>query len=178
MVIQAVEIAKAVFDRNEAILLRALEGLTVDELQVQVGPDSNPIGWLMWHLSRVQDNHFSAMEDKEHAWVTEGWNEKFDRADKPTSDRGRGHTTEEVADFRPPDVDTLIAYYRSVRAHSAAFLDGLTEADLNRPVPNLAGDGTQPMRERFEMSLMDTLQHSGQIAYLRGLIKGKGWLPS
>ena len=56
MVIQAVEIAKAVLDRNEAILLRALEGLTVDELQVQVGPASNPIGWLMWHLSRVQDN--------------------------------------------------------------------------------------------------------------------------
>ena len=103
MVIQAVEIVKAVLDRNDAILLRALEGLTVDELQVQTGPDSNPIGWLMWHLSRVQDNHFSAMEDKEHAWVTEGWNKKFDRADKPTSDRGRGHTSE----YRPPQTSRV-----------------------------------------------------------------------
>ena len=114
----------------------------------------------------------------EATWKREGWNEKCDRADPPTSDRGRGHTSEEVAAFRPPDGDTRIAYYRSVRAHSAAFLDGLTEADLNRPVPNLAGDGTPPMRERFELSPMDTLHPSGQIAYLRGLIKGKGWLPS
>jgi hypothetical protein len=177
--IQAVQLAKAVFDRNEGMLFRALDGLTHEELHEMVGPDSNPIGWLMWHLSRVQDNHFSAMEGKEHAWIAEGWREKFGRGEMPVSDRGRGHTSQEVTAFASPDVDTLTAYYRAVSAHTDAFLDSLSEADMDRQVPSLADDGTTvPLHERMEMCLMDTLQHSGQIAYLRGLIKGKGWNPA
>ena len=179
MPIQAVELAKAVFDRNEGLLFRALDGLDADELHVRVGADANPIGWLMWHLTRVQDNHFSAMEGKEHAWVTEGWNERFGRGAKPAGDRGRGHTTDEVGEFVSPDVEMLLAYYGSVRGHTNAFLDSLSEADMDRQVPNLTGDGgTVALHERLEMCLLDTLQHSGQIAYLRGLIKGHGWLPA
>jgi len=34
------------------------------------------------------------------------------------------------------------------------------------------------MRVRLEMTLVDNIQHSGQIAYLRGLLKGKGWFAS
>lgn len=177
MPVQAVEIAKAVLDRNEDFLFPALEGLGEEALHERVAPDSNPIGWLMWHLTRVQDNHLSAMEGKAHAWISEGWNERFGRGSQPPADRGRGHTSEEVGAFRSPGVETLIAYYRAVRGHTDAFLDSLTEADLDRDVPNLAGDGGMvPMHVRLEMCLMDVLQHSGQIAYLRGLITGKGWL--
>ena len=177
MPVQAVELAKAVFDRNEAILVQALDGLDDDALHRRVGPDSNPIGWLMWHLSRVQDNHLLAMEGKEHAWISEGWNERFGRGSHTPADRGRGHSSDEVAAFRLPGVETLVAYYKAVRGHADAFLDSLTEPDLDRQVPNLTDDGgTIPMHVRLEMCLVDTLQHSGQIAYLRGLIGGKGWL--
>ena len=175
MAIQAVELAKAVFDRNEGILLRALDSVSAEDLHEQVGPDSNPIGWLMWHLTRVQDNHFSAAEGKEHAWVTEGWQDRFGRAEQPVSDRGRGHTSDEVTAFRSPDVETLVGYYRAVRGHTNTFLDSLSEADMDRPVPNVEQDGgTVPLRIRMEMAMVDTLRHSGQIAYLRGLIKGQG----
>ena len=167
--------ARDVLDRNEAILFAALDGLTSAQLHEQPGPDSNPIGWLMWHLSRVQDNHVSAMEGSEHVWVAQLWYEQFGRDDDP-GDRGRGHSSEQVAEFRSPDVETLLAYYQAVRSRTDAFLDGLGEADLDRAVPNLAGDGTVPMHVRLEMTLVDNIQHSGQIAYLRGLLKGKGWL--
>ncbi|MEX2598456.1 MAG: DinB family protein [Dehalococcoidia bacterium] len=177
MTIQAAELAKNVLNRNEAILLPAVEGLTAEELRWQPGPDSNPIGWLMWHLSRVQDNHVSAMaHDKAHVWTTDGWDAKFSQAGQ--LDRGRGHTSEQVQGFRPPDAETLTAYYRAVRAETDKFLDDLTEADLERPVPALQGDGTLPLHERLEMVLVDGVQHSGQIAYLRGLLKGKGWFAS
>ena len=177
MAVQAVRLAWSVLDRNEAILLGALAGLTAEELCWRPDPDCNPMGWLMWHLTRVQDNHLAAMRGEEHAWVTERWYERFGRSADP-ADRGRGHTSEQVAAFRAPDVETLVDYYRAVRAHADAFLDGLSEEQLERPVPNLSGDGTVPMRVRLEMALVDSLQHSGQIAYLRGLLKGRGWYPN
>ena len=174
MLVQAARLAKDVLARNEEILLLALDGLTDEDLAVQPGTDSNPIGWLMWHLSRVQDNHVSGMQGKEHAWVTQRWYERFGRDANP-GDRGRGHTSEQVGEFRAPDVETLVGYYTAVRTCTDAFLEALTDDDLDRPVPSVTGDGTVPMRVRLEMTLVDAIQHSGQIAYLRGLIKGKGW---
>ena len=177
MAIQTVQFAQAVLDRNEAILFEALDGLDTEELHGQPGPDSNPIGWLMWHLTRVQDNHLSAMEGTGHVWVTGRWYERFGRSDD-ASDRGRGHTSEEVREFRSPGVDVLLAYYKAVRGRTYAFLGTVSAEDLDRPVPNVAGDGTVPMRVRLEMTVVDNIQHSGQIAYLRGLLKGKGWFAS
>ncbi len=178
MTTDAAQLAKGVLDRNETILFKALEGLTAEDLRLQPEPDSNPIGWLMWHLSRVQDNHVSAMAGKQHVWITEGWNARFNRQDQPPADRGRGHTSEQVREFRAPDVETLVGYYKAVRAATNAFLDSLSDADLDRPVPTVEGNDTVPLRTRLEMFLVDGLQHSGQIAYLRGLLKGKGWLAS
>ncbi len=177
MAIQTVQFAQAVLDRNEAILFEALDGLDAQELHRQPGPDSNPIGWLMWHLTRVQDNHLSAMEGTEHVWVSGRWYERFRRSDD-ASDRGRGHTSDEVREFRSPDVDVLLGYYKAVRGRTDAFLDAVSAEDLDKPVQNLAGDGTVPMRVRLEMTVVDNIQHSGQIAYLRGLLKGKGWFAS
>ncbi len=177
MAIQTVQFAQAVLDRNEAILFEALDGLGPEELHRQPGPDSNPIGWLMWHLTRVQDNHLSAMEGTEHVWVSGRWYERFGRSDD-ASDRGRGHTSDEVREFRSPDVDVLLGYYKAVRGRTDAFLGAVSAEDLDKPVQNLAGDGTVPMRVRLEMTVVDNIQHSGQIAYLRGLLKGKGWFAS
>ena len=177
MAIPTIQFAKAVLDRNEAILFAALDGLDADELARQPGLDSNPIGWLMWHLTRVQDNHLSAMEESEHVWLRDRWYERFGRGDD-ASDRGRGHTSDEVRDFRSPGVDVLLGYYKAVRGRTDAFLETVSDEDLDRQVPNVTGDGTVPMRVRLEMTLVDNIQHSGQIAYLRGLLKGKGWFAS
>ena len=177
MAIPTIQFAKAVLDRNEAILFAALDGLDADELARQPGLDSNPIGWLMWHLTRVQDNHLSAMEESEHVWLRDRWHERFGRGDD-ASDRGRGHTSDEVREFRSPGVDVLLAYYKAVRGRTDAFLETVSDEDLDRQVPNVTGDGTVPMRVRLEMTLVDNIQHSGQIAYLRGLLKGKGWFAS
>ena len=177
MAIQTIQFAKAVLDRNEGILFEALDGLDAEELHRQPGPDSNPIGWLMWHLTRVQDNHLSAMEGTEHVWVRDRWYERFDRSGD-ASDRGRGHSSDQVREFRSPGVDVLLAYYRAVRGRTDAFLEAVSAEDLDRPVQNVAGDGIVPMRVRLEMTVVDNIQHSGQIAYLRGLLKGKGWFAS
>ena len=48
-------VLKDALDRNERYMLSAVEGLSPEELRRRPAPESNPLGWLMWHLTRVQD---------------------------------------------------------------------------------------------------------------------------
>jgi len=166
---------KETMDRNEAILFAALDGLTPDDLHRRIAPDANPIGWTMWHLSRTQGNHVSSMAGKEHCYIDEGWHAKFGRPAE-RADRGTGHTAEQVSVFRAPDVATLVDFYKAVRRHTDALLDALRPDDPERQVPAVRGDGTVPLHHRIQMFVMDNIQHTGQIAYLRGLLRGRGWL--
>lgn len=164
-----------VLTANERFINDALEGLTPEDLLKKPGPESNPIGWLVWHFSRTQDNHVSGMTGWPHVYITDKWYEKFER-DEDEGDRGRGHTTEQVDAFRASDVKTLLAYYGAVRAKTDRFLQELTLDDLERQVPEVRGNGMVPLAARLTAILVDNIQHTGQVAYLRGLIKGKGWL--
>ncbi len=169
------DFVRQLLDRNEPYLLGALEGIDPDMLHRQPGPESNSIAWLVWHLSRVQDNHVSAMAGRDHVWITGGWVERMGLGLDPM-DRGRGHTPEQIAAFRVPSVSALMDYYEAVRDATGTFLDEMDDAALERQVPAVSGDGTVPLAQRLEMTLADGLQHTGQVAYLRGLFEGRGWL--
>ena len=45
------------FTRIQEGVHSAVEGLTPDQLAHQPGEGANSIGWLVWHLTRVQDDH-------------------------------------------------------------------------------------------------------------------------
>ena len=169
------QVIKDALDRNERYMLAALSGLSPEELQARPAPESNPIGWLMWHLSRVQDYAVSTITEQETVWVREGWHERFGMAPDPAY-RGNGDSAEQVDRFAPPDAETLAAYYRAVRANTDAFLDSLTEADLTRMVPPVRGTELVPLAERLPGVIVETIHHGGQVAYARGALKGKGWL--
>ena len=49
------------YGRISGILERVLKGLTQDDLKWQPSTDTNSIGWLTWHLTRVQDDHIAAL---------------------------------------------------------------------------------------------------------------------
>lgn len=168
-------VIQAALNRNETYMLAALDGLTPDELRARPAPDANPIGWLAWHLTRVQDYAVSTITGNDTAWVADGWHERFGMAPDPAY-RGNGDSDEQVDAFSPPDVETLVAYYRAVRANTDAFLDALTEDDLSRLVPPVRGTELVPLAERLPGIIVETVHHGGQVAYARGLLKGKGWL--
>ena len=89
------QVIKDVLGRNEEYMLAAVEGLSDEELHQRPAPESNPIGWLMWHLSRVQDFAVSSMGGQETVWVREGWHERFGMAPDPAY-RGNGDTNEQT----------------------------------------------------------------------------------
>ena len=48
-------------ERGRGIIRRALEGATPELLAYQPGAGANPIGWLAWHVARVQDHHIAGL---------------------------------------------------------------------------------------------------------------------
>ncbi|HCH35871.1 MAG TPA: hypothetical protein DEU64_04345, partial [Dehalococcoidia bacterium] len=71
-------ISNAVYDRIGGVLERALTGLTLEQLTTQpAGPESNPIGWVAWHLARTQDHNYSILLNKPSLWVEKKWHEQF-----------------------------------------------------------------------------------------------------
>ena len=152
-------------DKENSFLMEALDGLGPDELAWQPAADANSIGWILWHMVRVEDMwiQFFAQFQTE-LWETEGWHEKFGL---PTRDNGFGHTAEQVNNFPSVDLGEFLRYRASVRQATLAYLDTLTPDDMERV----------PRERRPEMSLGamfrqiigEMYQHVGHIAYLRGL---------
>ena len=164
-----------IFVRISQELERALDGLTVDELNQPPHPDCNSIGWLAWHLTRSQDRLIGDLMGEEQIWTKDKWYIKFKRA-PDAADTGFGHSSEDVATFRAPDGKTLLEYHYAILERIRHYISGtLTETDLKREVksPTLATVST--VRARLVGVINDSLQHVGQVNYAHGLLKGKGW---
>ena len=151
-----------------------LDGLTEEDLNWQPKPDSNSIGWLVWHLTRWHDVMISSFMEEEQLWIKDGWHEKFGRP-ADDKDHGLGHKAEDLAKFKSPDAATLLEYQKAVLERSKSFFPTLTPADLDKQVENTPFK-PPPTRGMMLMgTLSDSLQHAGQASYVRGLHEGMGW---
>jgi uncharacterized damage-inducible protein DinB len=162
------------YTRISQVLERAVNGLSVDDLKWQPRPDANNIGWLAWHLTRVQDDHIASLMGEEQLWVQDGWHAKFNRP-ADSSDRGFGHTPEQVTAFQSPEAETLLSYHQAVSERSKRYLLTLSETDLDRELNEPQYQPLPTVGVRLISILADNLQHAGQAAYVRGLLQGKGW---
>jgi len=163
------------YGRIVQMLERVLNGLSQDDLNEQPRPDCNSIGWLAWHLTRVQDDHIAGLMGEEQLWISEGWHAKFNRAPE-RKDIGFGHTSEQVAAFKSPDVETFLGYHHAVLERSQRYISSLSSSDFDRELNEPRFQPLPTVGVRLVSVLGDSLQHVGQAAYVRGLLKGKGWL--
>lgn len=164
------------FERISRELEQVLDGLTPDELNRQPASDANPIGWLTWHLTRSHDRNMSEIVGKEQLWIEDKWYARFNRAADPT-ETGVGHSPEEMASFRPPDGRTILEYHNAVLERIKDYvINVLSETELDREVYSPTFRNTNTVHGRLQGVLNDGFQHLGQAAYVRGLIKGQGWL--
>jgi uncharacterized damage-inducible protein DinB len=163
----------SIFEQTLPILERTIKDLTLEELNKQPHPDCNSIGWIVWHLTRVQDSIMSNITGGEQLWIKDKWYVKFNRSSDP-ADNGGGHTPEDLAKFKSPDADTLLAYHSAVLENSRKYLTVLTTDGLSKEVENPRFQ-TPPTAARMLMIILsDGLQHVGQVGYIRGLIKAQG----
>ncbi|MFI5661233.1 DinB family protein [Streptomyces sp. NPDC051684] len=145
----------------------AVEGLSADALNERPEDTANSIAWLIWHLTRVQDDHVADAAGLEQVWLADGWAKRFELPLAET-DTGYGHTPKQVGQVRVTSGELLVGYYDAVHEQTLGFIGGLKDADLDRVVDE-GWDPPVTLGVRLVSVLSDDLQHVGQAAYLRGL---------
>jgi hypothetical protein len=159
------------FGRIRENVAGLLSGLTPAQLAYQPDDSANPISWLVWHLTRVQDDHVSKAFGVSQVWSDGGWAGRFGLP-ADTLEVGYGHTAEQVAAVGTATAAAglLAEYHEATYAHSVKLVTGVTDADLDKIVDTR---WTPPVTlgVRLVSVLDDDMQHAGQAAYVRGLIK-------
>jgi hypothetical protein len=162
------ELLVELYERIPPLVREAVEGLDAEQLQWRPTPAANSIGWLTWHLLRVQDHHLSEVLEQDQIWTTGEWASGFGLAPDP-SNTGYGHSPEDVAAVRPTGPDAILAYCDAVTARTRRFLASLRPEDLDRIVDR-RWNPPVTMGVRLVSVADDDLQHVGQAAYVRGLL--------
>jgi uncharacterized damage-inducible protein DinB len=156
------------FGRIRENVHRAVVGLTQDELAARIDPGANSIAWLIWHLTRVQDDHVADVAGVEQVWTAAGWVKRFDL---PFDDAATGyaHGSADVAALGEVPADLLLGYHDTVHAQTIGYVSALTDADLPRIV-DIRWDPPVTLAVRLISVIDDDIQHSGQAAFIRGVL--------
>ncbi|MGZ5372816.1 MAG: mycothiol transferase [Aeromicrobium sp.] len=156
------------FERISEEVHNTVEGLTGDHLTQRIAPDANTIGWLVWHLTRVQDDHIADVADKGQVWTSGGW---YDRFGLPFDARatGYGFSTDDVASVKGIDESQLTGYFDAVHQQTLDYVADLRNGDLVRIV-DTRWDPPVSLAARLVSVISDDLQHVGQAAFIRGLL--------
>jgi uncharacterized damage-inducible protein DinB len=157
------------YGRLPDLVRAAVDGLSPDELTRPPAPGANTVGWLVWHLARVQDDHVAEVAGRPQVWQEGDWAGRFG-LDAGTTETGYGWSAEQVAGLRPESGEALVAYYDAVAERTTDFLRTLTDADLDRVVDE-NWDPPVTLGVRLVSVADDDLEHVGQAAYVRGLLK-------
>ncbi len=161
------ELLQDAFGRVRGVVHNVVEDLTPEQLAARPGGHANSIAWLVWHLTRVQDDHIAAIAGTEQLWTSTGWAQRFELP-FDIGDTGYGHGPEQVGACTS-DAATLLGYHDAVYAATLRFLQHVVDTDLDRVVDERF-DPPVTMGVRLVSVVDDDLEHAGQAAYARGIL--------
>ena len=162
------ELLTEAFDRLPGLVRSAVEGLSPQQLTWVPAPGANSIGWLVWHLTRVQDDHVADLLGTDQVWVSGDWADRFGLP-ADAHNTGYGHAAHEVATVRPQSAQARVEYYDAVAARTRDLLRDVTPKALDRVVDD-RWDPPVTLGVRLISIVNDDDQHVGQAAYVRGLL--------
>ncbi|MGP9615409.1 mycothiol transferase [Arthrobacter sp. AOP36-A1-22] len=178
------ELLRDGFDRVAETVRSVTSGTDASVLLHQPDPQSNHAAWLIWHLTRVQDDHLADLAavlggaeapsrgtahqtPAGQLWLEHGWAHRLALPYKE-EDTGFGHDGQQVRDFDNGDSGLLSAYHQAVHDRTVQVLESLRLEDFERVVDQ-GWDPPVTAASRLVSVLNDTTQHAGQAAYVRGL---------
>jgi Protein of unknown function (DUF664) len=165
------DLLRDAFSRLPEIVHAAVDGVPDDDLAVRLDADANPIGWLVWHLARVQDDHVAAAFGSDELWEADGWRERF-ALPQEVAGIGYGHSRAQVSAVRAT-AEVLTGYYDAVHARTVQLVSTVTADDLDRVVDR-QWDPPVTLGVRLVSVLQDVLEHAGQAAFVRGVLERRG----
>lgn len=153
------------FGRIREIVHRTVDGLSEDQLAYRVDGTANSIAWLVWHLTRIQDDHVGGAAGTDQVWPK--WADRFGLP-FDVHDTGYGHDSAQVGAVRVP-AELLTAYHDETYERTVEYVSTVTDADLARIVDR-RWDPPVTLGVRLVSVVSDDLQHAGQAAFARGLL--------
>jgi uncharacterized damage-inducible protein DinB len=153
--------------RIQEVVHEVVEGLDDKTLATRPAESANSIAWLVWHLTRVQDDHLADAGGHEQVHTADGWHERLGLP-LEAADTGYAHTSEQVALVRL-SADQLLGYYDAVYARTVEFLKTVTDDGLDRIVDR-QWNPPVTLGVRLVSVINDCDQHAGQAAYVKGLL--------
>ncbi len=162
------ELLADAFDRVRETVHEAVDGLSTAQLAARLDEGANSIAWLVWHLTRVQDDHVAQAAGLEEVWTGQGWVDRFGLPFR-AEDTGFGHRDDDVSAVRAA-AESLVGYHDAVHEQTSRFVRGLSDADLARVVDE-AWTPAVTLGVRLVSVLGDDLQHVGQAAFVRGVLE-------
>lgn len=156
------------FERIRNGVRGVVEDLSPEQVAFRPAGKGNSIAWLVWHLTRVQDDHVADLIPAEQLWMTEGWAGRWGLPLDP-SDTGYGHHSDQVDQVRVDQVELLTRYHDAVAERTIRYVSQLEVRDLDRIVDE-RWDPPVSLGVRLVSVMEDDFQHLGQAAYVRGLL--------
>ena len=162
------------FGRTPDLVATALDGMSDADLTRRVDPGATTLAWLIWHTARMQDGQITmaerplGREDAAQVWTAQGFAERFD-LDVGDREVGYGMTSDQVAGI-VASPELLTDYHQAVNDHTVAFLEDLDESDYERIVDR-HWDPPVTLMSRLVSIEQDAVQHLGQAAYVRGVLR-------
>jgi hypothetical protein len=155
------------FDRIREEVHHTVDGLSKEQLSFRADDDANSIAWLIWHLTRIQDDHVSDVAGVEQVWTSRGWAGRFGLPFGRLA-TGYEHRSSDVAAVQV-DGELLTAYHDAVFEETTHYVKTLTDTDLPRIVDE-SWDPPVTLAVRLISVISDDLMHVGQAAFIRGLL--------
>ncbi|MGI5191029.1 mycothiol transferase [Promicromonospora sp. CA-289599] len=156
------------FGRIKETVHSSVLGLSGEELAFRLDEDANSITWLVWHLTRVQDDHVADAAGISQVWSDDGWDRRFGLP-FPAEETGYGHDADEVSAVRVPSGELLTGYHDAVHERTLRYLSTLSDDDLDRVIDE-SWDPPVTLGVRLISVINDDLQHAGQAGFLRGVV--------
>ncbi|TXS32054.1 mycothiol transferase [Streptomyces sp. gb1(2016)] len=157
------------FERIHEAVHAAVEGLPPEDLNARTDDDANSIAWLVWHLTRVQDDHVADAAGTEQIWFSEDWASRFELPLEKGA-TGYGHSSAQVGSVTVGSGDLLLGYFDAVHEQTLGFVRGLDGRALDRVVDE-AWSPPVTLGARLISVIADDLQHAGQAAFVRGVLE-------
>ena len=164
------DIIRFTFERVWTTVDHALDGLTDEEISRRPNGHSNSIGWIAWHMARVEDRWFQmVLQEKPQLWESE-WAGKLGMPADPNY-AGGGMKPEDVDKFKTPTVQQIKDYSRAARQATSDYVNNVQPEQFDKAIDTFFGR-TMTIGEIFGHVLCELNQHAGQVSYLKGYYQG------
>ena len=161
------------FSRVSSLVEGLTHGLGLELATWRADDEANSISWLLWHLTRIQDDHVAGIAGVDQVWPR--WRDRFGLPFDPW-ELGYGQSPDEAAQVHVAG-ELLAGYHADVHQLTLDYLERISSGAGAAELSRVVDDAWKPpvtASIRLVSVLGDTLQHLGQAAYVKGLANRAG----